>query len=438
MIPHLEHVLSCSEIPHLISYAKDGSGYVREAAIKRCVALAAPELLPAIVACLNDWVPQVRHAARAASITLLPFIPASHWMAVLPSIHQLLAAGRTDHSVWLATFEGHLLEWLDTDHLVEGVRCGDAKMARACFHILEQHKLITPPELLALALGSRSDIVLSLQAVRMCARMPQHMQPAAYLTALRSHFGAVRTIALSALLAPQCEANAHDIAMGALFDVQSSVRSLAIAFLLKQEVDVGSVYRLALEARSTVKVMQVALTSLASLRRPDDVALFQSFAQDASGPVRLVALASWFKTINADKDLIALAALADDAPRVRKFAIDLVRKHGAYIPMSTARACLAARRDFALLWMFSQSDKWNWIESVALVALAGPHDNLLKPVLADELENWMLAAHSHSFTRPTPEQKSFLNAPSTRSVLQTLVGTVTPVLDRELALWPHV
>jgi hypothetical protein len=328
---------------------------VREAALKRSVTLASPELLPVIVGRLNDWVPQVRQAARSALLTLLPFIPAAHWLTVLPSLEQLRRARRDDHAEWLDTFERSLLTWITKDDLVEAHGNGDIRMARACLRLLVQHEVLDPTALMALAMSSRHDIVLSLQAAKLCAGLPKDRQLDACLMAMRSHFGAVRAIAVAALLAPDSEANKPDIAMNALFDVQSSVRSHAIAWLVSQGTDVRGLYRAALEHDLTLKRAKIALISLAGFRHPEDLPTFKANAEDPRLSVRLVAFTSWYKVVNAERDQIALLALGDVAPKVRKYAYDLVCKHGAFIAFPVVRDILVERGDLALLEMFESS-----------------------------------------------------------------------------------
>jgi hypothetical protein len=83
----------CASAAALIPYIGDSSGYVREAAIRRCVELARPECLGAVAGRLNDWVPQVRQVARTAVMTLMPFAPTAELLATLPLIMGLARAG---------------------------------------------------------------------------------------------------------------------------------------------------------------------------------------------------------------------------------------------------------------------------------------------------------------------------------------------------------
>lgn len=53
-------IASSDSVPLLAEYSRDGSGYVRQAVLARCVELARPELLAAVAERLNDWVPQQR------------------------------------------------------------------------------------------------------------------------------------------------------------------------------------------------------------------------------------------------------------------------------------------------------------------------------------------------------------------------------------------
>lgn len=402
----LELVRTSPSLELLRQYSAHHSGYVREAVLRRCVELALPELLPVVAERLNDWVPQVQRVARMALTTLLPVAPAAKVLGVMPVILRLHSAGRGDHTDWLEQFEQSLLQAVTIDDICLTASGSDIKVARASVHLLDKHKLLDTAALITLILKRNDDIVLAQRAVELCARLDRELQDTFYRAAARSHFGAVRTSALRLLLTAEGEAQ-EQLAISALLDTQSSVRQIAINYLLASGVDVRAHYRgLLLRETLTARHVRVCLTALAALRDAGDIELVQSFQSSEYPSVRLVARAAWFKLNESEKDDIALAAMHDPAVGVRKLAILLVRKHGAYIPFSTICAALEAGGDAACLLQLVAGSKWNWLECLARFGLARGVDAAHKLGVDDALHTWLCSTQWHE--QPGKEQVLFL------------------------------
>lgn len=205
-----------NSVPDLTAAMADYSGYTRQGAIARAVTLRHVELLPSIAARLNDWVPQVRDAARAALITLLPTTAPQAMLALAPAIVHLRKAGRHDHTAWVNTFERALIAQLTPKVLLEGIGSTDAKVARACFQIMHRHAPSDAAHLIAAAFASRSDIVMMYEAAAMISLLPAETRPALYQAMLRSAFGAVRAIGLSAVLGGPASAVKRETALAHL------------------------------------------------------------------------------------------------------------------------------------------------------------------------------------------------------------------------------
>jgi hypothetical protein len=426
----LKSIRVSTSVEELRGHAGDYSGYVREAALARCVQLADAELLPVIASRLNDWVPQVRNSARSGLLTLMPLVPASALISILPAIARLLGTARTDHAEWVAQFEQSIIRLMPLDDLVNVVRGRDVKAARACYLLLKNHGLIDTESLIKLFLNSREDIILAIQVVRLCSELPLESRRTQFLAAMRSHFGAVRTIALRSLLALGTGAQKDEIAIAALLDVQSSVRSVAMTYLRTVEYNLHTYYRaMLLRPELSAKSSQVALTSLASLRSADDIALVKSFVRASLPTVRVAALTAWLKLDVNDKDAVAAAALIDEAQSVRKFALKAVRHHGAFVSFKQMREVLIGYDDMYLLMQFSERSKWEWLESIARVSVKGIADKTVELNLAASLRIWI--CHLGNFyERPDIEQIIFLSSRSAVHALSKLLGNDASLVDR--------
>lgn len=381
-----------------------------------------------MVARLHDWVPQVRVAARVALARLLPLVSAAELMALLPAI---LRPGRGDGVEWLVGFEATLLQKLPLAELCAAARGPDRKVARAAVALIDRHGLLAPPAIVQLILHRRDDIVLAQRAIALSAMLAPEQQVNAYRAAANSHFGAVRTVAVKALLAmpPQ----ARRAALAALDDVQASVRQAAVTYLLAADFDVRGYYREALahvgqQARRT----RICLTALAALRNGDDLDLIKSFQRSAYASVRAAALLAWLRLAERDKDAIALAALDDPAPGVRKLAVHLARKYGAYIPFAVILRQLEASDAVSVPLRLAESNKWNWLESVARVCLLRGVEPARGQGLDAAVMRWAATARWHQ--RPGAEQLRFLtSAPVLAAFTQLLPAPGMRLLAERLA-----
>lgn len=407
-----------TSVPFLVDSMRSYSGYHREAAIARSVTLKDPLLLPAITERLNDWVPQVRDASRAAVMTLLPLMPATAVIATLPEILKLRTASRSDHRTWLAAFIRALHEHLPVQVLMAGLIDDDIHVARVSFEIVQTASMVDKSDLIGLTLTQRRDIVMALWAARMIDSLPPQQHHPHYTAAMQSHFGAVRTVAIRALLSQPFGAVTQQLATGVLLDPQSSVRGAAIAHLLKNSVDVAQYYRDHLLAPSpSPATIRLSLTALAGLRQASDIFLVKSFLCQSIVSIRKTAYTAWLKLAGDEKDAIASLALEDDAASIRSFAFDLTKRQGAFIDFDTVLASLIARQDWRLLLRFGQFEKWNGLEAIARAALATDTGDEIRTELALELEKWN---GTGGYVRPTRAQLDFFLAPDTMAVFESL------------------
>jgi hypothetical protein len=422
-------VESGNSIPDLIRAMADYSGYIRQAAIARAVTLRHTEFLPAIAARLNDWVPQVRDAARSALLTVLPVVPQDAMLAVLPAVANLRNAGRHDHTAWLAAFERELLRQIEPQVFTAGVLGVDVKIARACFGMLRRHPILHDGILIEIGLGS-NDIVTCLQAVSMIGALDERKLP--YKMATLSRFGSVRAIGLRGCLEETDSVHNQETATLSLLDSQSCVRAVAIAWLTANNCDVRQHFHQILASpTSSARDIRISLTELGALRQSEDADTVSSFATDTIIAVRTAAYAAWFKLADGDKDMIAARALGDVADRVKKLAMEMVTRHGAFIPFATACSLLTRGEDWALLMRLGGNGKWDVLEAIARIAPAADYQT--RTELRARLESWTTS--TFNYHRPTAAQAALLRSDEANAVLASLAGRdLRDIVERELSL----
>lgn len=411
-------IRQCTSVPDLAARIDDYDGYLREAAIARAVEWGAPELLPAIAARLNDWVPQVRRAAKNGLLTLVPTMPATALLAQLPAIDRLVQAQRDDHSEWLGRFEDTLLAATGPQAIVDGIRSQEIRLARACFRIARQHRLVPSAAIIEDALHSK-DIRIAIDAAAMVAGLPEEEQHALYLAALASPFGAVRTLALRGLLAlASCDHAA--LARSCLLDPQSSVRALAAHYLKGHGDDPDAFYVERLRSpQAGADEVRICLLALAAGGKAGHAAWMERHAASPAPRIRMAALMGWVRLDPARKDDIAVLALRDPVARVRKLALTLIRDFNAYVTAADAVALAQSHRDYRLMLRLARQDPWAWIDTIACLALQPEAVAGMRDVLADELDAWGWRS-AGIYVAPKAQQIALLTDPDARADLKAI------------------
>lgn len=95
-------IRACRSPAQLLPLLDDASGWLREAALAACAAHPDPQFIPALCRRLNDWIPEVRLAARIALRAHLQARYAPIWLAHWPRLRALHYCEREQHryAVW--------------------------------------------------------------------------------------------------------------------------------------------------------------------------------------------------------------------------------------------------------------------------------------------------------------------------------------------------
>jgi hypothetical protein len=415
----LAHLAQCDVAQDIEPFADHYNGYVRQAAIARCVALNTPGLLPIAASRLNDWVPQVRDAARAAIITLASVSDANELLSILPGVLRLHAARRTDHTEWITAFEAMLTRRLSAQDLTTGISSPNIAVSRAAFHLARKTEKIERQDLIVLALSRRNDLLLAQGALALIGELPAPLRRRWYEEICISHFQSLRVGSLRSRLQEASHA-ADALAIAALRDKTVRMRDVAMHYLRGRDYDIRGFYRdVLLDNGTSARLACIALHALGGLRDASDVPLVQRFAHAATPAVRETALAAWLRLAPDSKDEIALLALSDTVPAVRQFALTVVRKHHAYIPFAQARAILTALHDERRMLRLAEVHPWLWLET--LVEVAGKLDATSATMIMcrDSAQAWRRQGGRY-YTAPSALQLSRFTTPASLRILQEL------------------
>jgi hypothetical protein len=401
----LDAARTCTSIDDLAAWIGYHDGYVREAALRRAAELASPQLLPAMVERLNDWVPQVRALAQAVLLQMLPSIGIADAMRVLPAVQRLRKAGRADHTAWIASFERALVEKAGPQAIVEGMLDADAQIARACFRTVEATRLAPPEEVIARLLPASRDIVLAKHAAEAIFRLPAPAREPLFRRALASGFGMVRAIALRPLLADENAEN-DALAIRMATGLHTWTRLIAHAYLARRGIDSAAILAAALCADgSSSTAMRACLAGLAELGARDRLDLVISFTRHPLARVQLSAYQTWLRLDPAAKDAIAREALSSSHRRVRKLALQMAREDSACLDMDAALSVMAAHDDVDMMLGFVRSEPWAWLGLIVQLEPRSHQEAALRTRLQQELVAWVRDA-ARMYVKPTDAQRA--------------------------------
>ncbi len=416
----LADVRDCDTAAALGPYLAHHDGYVREAALERAAALGAVGLLPAITARLNDWVPAIRLRAREAMQALLPLCEPEAALSLLPALERLRAARRTDHAAWIGQVEHILAGLLGARRIVDGIGAPDPVIARACYRLAEEQDLGTSTERIGLALSNRADIVLSTRAAGALGTLDDPARTRMARHALRSHFGMVRAIALRALLERDV-ADGKTLAIDCLADAYGWTRRIAADWLGRHGVDAAALQAGRLAAPdSSAAVLRACLAGLAESGARDHVDTVRWLTSHPSARVRVAAFLAWLRLAPERKDDIARLVLESDAHRVRRLALSMTGRHGAYVPTRLALDLLRRHgdADADMLPALGAHDPWTWLESILERERQVRTDPAGRDGLARELAAWLRYGYTAA-TQPSAAQRALFKREET---MRTLCG----------------
>jgi hypothetical protein len=206
----------------LLAMSSHASGFKRENAVRRLGMLGNPTAIPCLVVRANDWVPQVRAAARDALSKLLRAGNGEAFVACLPTILHLQTCTRDDHRALVQAVQEFLLHQDNVQHLLAGLHSPDAQVARLATRLLVERQRVPATELVTAGL-SHKDVVVRSIVIDLLRGLNGEAFRAAVAKALRDPYMPVRREAFQQSLARDVEAGRR-VAREMLFDRSASIR----------------------------------------------------------------------------------------------------------------------------------------------------------------------------------------------------------------------
>jgi HEAT repeat protein len=380
------------------------NGYVREAAVRALAGGRAGGELPFLLIRLNDWVPQVRLAARQAVIDRARPEHARHFIEYLPLVFRLERVERRDAGEVIEPVLALLNRPECREAMLEAMTDGDRHVRRAVFRTLIAADKDAARKAIQLGLGS-SDTVIRLMAAREGrVRLNGEELEGALARMLRDRFMPVRREALYGYF-EQLPHAALDRLESSQFDPHASIRETARFFLRKRgERDPAAPYRDRL-SNADGPDLAVAIAGLGETGIAADAARVEGFLGHSSAAVRR-------ETVRALGRLDAgryaeqfLTALSDPAGGVVNAARQIVRRQLFGIPPERLESIFqSTTQPHSRRAVVSVIAELNWWDGAAiLTTIVGAAEEEPKQQALDYLRRWRANVRRSTF-RPAPEQ----------------------------------
>jgi HEAT repeat protein len=354
-------------LDELLAMASNRSGFERENAVRRLGMLGNPMAIPYLTVRANDWVPQVRVAARDALSNLLRTGNGAAFVACLPAIMHLQTCMRDDHTGLLQAVQDFLLREENVHHLVAGLDDPDARVARLATRLLMERQRMTVPELVAAGLSHKDAVVRSI-VIDLLGQLEADDFSAAVIKALRDPYMPVRREAFQQLLARDAEAGLR-VSRDMLFDTSASIREIAIRQLLAADEPVEQMYAVALTGdHDRVATVCCVLWGWAFLSSSSRLEQVKQRLDSRFPAVRRSALQAVAKLLPKDAKPHLEAALADESPAVCKEAVRLMvrsdDKPGADRLVAIAKTSGLRHVAVACCRVARYGSKWGWLKFI--------------------------------------------------------------------------
>ena len=108
-------------LDEFLSMCEHRNGYRREKAVRRLGMLGNPLAIPKLIVRANDWVPQVRTAAREAILQLAVHNNAEVFIQCLPELYHLKKCRRYNHNRLIKSVETFLLSKENVTYLINNI-----------------------------------------------------------------------------------------------------------------------------------------------------------------------------------------------------------------------------------------------------------------------------------------------------------------------------
>lgn len=318
----LEHFSKQDGLEKLLVMSGHWNGYKREKAVSQLGSLGDPLALPCLIVRVNDWVPQVRIAAKGALLKLAVPENIDAFVLALPELYHLKNCNRGDHAPFISSIEEYLLSSENTGCLIDGIKNKEALIVRACVSLIIENNLMPTAEIVKVGLA-HPDLIVRVKVSYLLKILSTDAQASALTIALKDRFMPVRREAFLVLL----KTGVSDLKVQVfLFDRHPAIREIAIGYFVNKRGDVRKIYQEHLSS-SPAFMVRYALWGLGKCKNINDVAIVKTFLISAYPSIRKQSLSTLVALVNEKAVNEVIKSLSDESPAVCKEAARLSNKY---------------------------------------------------------------------------------------------------------------
>lgn len=382
----------------LLRASENYDGYKRENAIRRLGVLGNPIALPEVLERINDWVPQVRDAAKFALRRLATSPNAMAYVECLPTLYRLRGRWRDNHAETISFVEMYLCSPENSAAVISGTASKDKAVSRYSALLCIEHRLLPLEGLVDMGLA-HADVSVRLKAASLISELPESSRHQVFSGALRNTFMPVRRMAILHSIRvgiSEAEACRH------LFDNHPSVRSIVVSEykawtqspLVAYQQKINSAVR-----REKI----IAAWGVGEYGKPGDAEILRPLLTSKDVKLRRQAIASYAKLLEDDARSVVLGALKDPSPQVAaeaaRICIRLRLKPGASELAGVLRESENQQRLTVCLSALERSGRWERL----IFLLEAMNMDADRTRLLEALNRWN-QAFNLSYTQPTEVQ----------------------------------
>ncbi len=277
----VDSILKCTDINTLLACTELKDGYKRESSVLQLGVLSDPVAISDLLKRANDWVPEIRSAAKIALLKIATPENAEAFVMSLPELYHLRKCGRANHSNLIGEIENYLIGPENVLNILKGLNDSDSEVSKACFALVLKHKLADPEQFILSALKHR-DVNIRLKASHLLHGLDKDKKQEALKIALKDKHMPIRREAFLSLM--QVWGN-EGLAKTMLFDEHPGIREIAVAHLTKMGEDVQYTYLRTLSKDDTQDLC-AALWGLGFLKVAECSTLVKPFLTHENSRVR--------------------------------------------------------------------------------------------------------------------------------------------------------
>ena len=395
------------------------SGYVREAAVKRLAVQDDGSEVPYLLLRLNDWVPEVREAARLAVLGLLRNGPVAVFTRNFSLVDRAIRMQRAgDSSVTdlltavLATDAGHAA-------VLSAIESGTRQAARAVVRFVIDRVPSGIPVVVRAGVKAKDPLIRMWATAHVVQAIPRQEALPMLQRLTTDASPAVRRQSLTAL-AQSFPDEAQASFQRAVLDGSASVRELARFSLRDRAMDFRAIYEKAMSTSATTRQLATAITGLAEVGSAADAETAAPYLEHASATVRRAALRCVMKLSGDVFTGRALDLLQDPSRPVSAAARDGLRSQVATVGRSSLEEVItrAPHRHARInaLHLVPALAKWQSIPCLLRTVVV--EDQELASLAQKYVRDWT-RHYNRSQTVPSPREIAELDSalPAAEAVL---------------------